>query len=95
MKILGDIEVEDSIIEEAVARAAKELSDEIDFNVLLNMYKEMGWTEVEFQNPMPMQRAKMIHDWLDENCKGHRISRGKRFLFELEKEASWCMLRWS
>ena len=95
MKILGEIEVEDSIIEEAVARAAKELSEEIDFSMLLNMYKEMGWTEVEFQNPMPMQRAKMIQDWLNENCKGHRISRGKRFLFEDVKEASWFILRWS
>ncbi len=84
-----------NIMEEQLSKAAKDFSDEIDFAVLLTVYKESGWTEVEFEPRMDQIKAKEIENWLKEHCKGHRISRGRRFLFENEKDAMWFLMKWS
>ena len=85
---------EHDAIEEAVNRASKELAEEIDFDILATLYKDMGWTEIEFSPRMSQERAAEVKAWLEDNCKGFRMSRGKRFLFEEEKDAVWFSMRW-
>jgi hypothetical protein len=88
------VKFEHDAIEEAVNRAAKDLAEDIDFDVLASLYKDMGWTEVEFSPRQSQERVAEIKEWLDKNCKGYKMSRGKRFLFEDKKEAAWFMMRW-
>lgn len=85
---------EHDAIDEAVKRAAKEMADEIDFQVLLGLYKEIGWTEIEFNPHRTTLEVALIKEWTNANCKGHYISRSNRFLFEDEKDAMWFSMRW-
>lgn len=87
--------LEQDYIEQAVARASKELADDIDFDLMASLYKQMGWTEVTFNPMQPAQTAYNIKEWLDKNCHGLRLSRNTRFLFEREKDAMLFMLRWA
>lgn len=84
-----------SIIDELVQRAAKELQEEIDFRVMADLYKQSGWTEIEFDSWHLVSLDNPVRQWLRGNSKGHYINRGKRFLFERESDAINFVLRWS
>lgn len=84
----------DNVVDEAVKRAAKEMAEEIDFQVLANLYKESGWTEVEFNPHVEDILAYKIQNWMRDTLKGHYTSRGKRWLFENKQDAAWFILRW-
>ena len=84
-----------SIIDELVQRAAKELQEEIDFNVLAELYKQSGWMEIEFDSWHLVNAHNPVKQWLRNKCKGHYTCRGKRFLFEKESDAINFVLRWS
>lgn len=81
-------------VEKAVKRAAQELSDEMDFSILADLFKEIGWVEIEFDPHVESLLAYEIQNWMRDNCKGNYKSRGRRFLFELEKDAAWFQIRW-
>ena len=83
-----------SMIDAAVQRAAKELADEMDFSILADLYKESGWTEIEFNPWWKEATAGAMKQWLEANCKGHRMSRGKRFLFQDKSDAINFVLKW-
>lgn len=85
-------QLEKRMIDEFVARAAKELQEEMDFSILADLYKSAGWTEIDFD---PYRRPEVIKIWLKNNCKGHRISRGRRFLFEEKSDAINFVLKWA
>ena len=87
--------LERNYIEEAVARAGRELAEEMDFSVLADLFKSTGWVEVDFN---PHQRAESAHDikeWIRTKCKGPCHSRGRRFLFQEESDAVNFVLKWS
>lgn len=84
----------DNVIDEAVKRAAKEMADEMDFDVLATLFKESGWTEIEFNPHVEDLLGYEIHTWMKNNLKGHYQSRGKRWLFENKEDAAWFALRW-
>ena len=86
--------LEQDYIEKAVQQASKELADDIDFDLLANLYLEMGWTEVEFNPSRPALEAWQIREWLKTNCVGHRTSRNTRFLFERKEDATLFLLKW-
>lgn len=86
------LRLEKRMIDEFVAKAAKELHEDMDFSILADLYKSSGWTEIDFD---PYQRPEAIKAWLKYNCKGHRISRGRRFLFQDQSDAVNFVLRWS
>jgi len=83
--------LEQNYIEEAVNRASKELSDEIDFSLLADIFRSDGWTEIDF-NP---RQPETIKEWLRTSCKGPCHSRGRRFLFKYESDAVNFVLKWS
>jgi hypothetical protein len=84
----------DSIEQEIINRAGKQMAEEIDFGILADLLKEIGWVEIEFEPHVESILSYEIQNWIRNNCKGLFRSRGKRFLFELEKDASWFLLKW-
>jgi hypothetical protein len=84
----------DSIEQEIINRAGKQMAEEIDFGILADLLKEIGWVEIEFEPHVESILLYEIQNWMQDNCKGLFRSRGKRFLFELEKDASWFLLKW-
>lgn len=86
------LQLEKRMIDEMVAKAAKEFQEEMDFTILADFYKSSGWTEIDFD---PYQRPEAIKAWLTSNCKGHRVSRGRRFLFQRQSDAINFVLRWT
>ena len=91
---INELRMEQDLIEETVKRAAKEFQEEMDWSILADLYKETGWVEIEFNPIRPTNQAYEISRWLEKNCKGHRTSRGKRFLFQLESDAVNFVLKW-
>jgi hypothetical protein len=83
--------LERNYIEEAVARAGRELAEEMDFSMLADWCKSMGWIEIDF-NP---RQSETIKEWLRTSCKGPCQSRGRRFLFKEESDAVNFVLKWS
>ncbi len=73
--------------------AAQRLSDDIDFEVLSNVFIESGWTKVVLQ-PMTWETGAQIDLWLKKNCQGKFIDRGLVWIFEKEKDANWFKMRW-
>ena len=84
-----------SIIDAAVERAAKEMADEIDFHVLADLYKGMGWTEIDFNPHVEDILAYEIRNWMRDNCKGSYHSRGRRWLFQDRIDAVNFVLKWT
>lgn len=84
-------------LEENIAnKIALQMAQEIDDSLMADMLEAVGWTKIKhgfyyFNN----QHAVNIRDWLDEHCQGHYRRLGPYFLFELEKDATMFILRWS
>jgi hypothetical protein len=81
-------------VEKAVKRASQELAEEMDFSVLADLFKQIGWVEVDFDPHVESILAYEIQHWMRDNCKGQYKSRGRRFLFEREQDAAWFQIRW-
>lgn len=83
-----------SLHDEYVERAAKELADDIDFDVLTSLLIEgSGWTKVVLK-PMTWEDGLDIDGWVENNVKGKFHTRGLVWVFENAKEANWFKLRW-
>ena len=91
---VNELRMEHDLIEETVRRAAKEFQEEMDWSLLADLYKESGWVEIEFNPIRAIDQAYEISQWLQKNCKGHRTSRGRRFLFQQESDAINFVLKW-
>ena len=87
------VEVYPSLEEEM----AKILQEEIDWEVMIDIMTEMGWTKIEMTWPhqMSAQDAHEVKEWCRANLKGNYNGRQRIWLFELEKDASMFVLRWS
>lgn len=78
--------------EELVERAAKNMSDDIDFEVISALLCDTGWTKVILQ-PMTTEQSQEVDQWIDR-CKGQVHTRGLVFVFEDARDATWCILKW-
>lgn len=82
--------------EEKLKQAAQQLANEIDWDVLANIYKKNGWTEIHFTLPVnEFTLCQEISNWMRLTLTGHYINRQTRWLFEKEKDAIMFALRWS
>jgi hypothetical protein len=96
MKNMGEwVSKQTTILEKEIIEAkAKQMSDEIDREVLWGMLEGMGWTRVMLPKLIDNNHAIDITYWLEETCK-HGVERsGRDFLFEDSKDANWFKLRW-
>ena len=82
-------------IEEDITNSmAKELADEIDFEIIAGMLQEMGWTKVKRSPFVSNEEAVDIRYWIDEHITGEVQSRGYTWLFEQAKDATMFILKW-
>jgi hypothetical protein len=84
-----------TIEDEIVATLSNEIAEEIDWGILEAVFKECGWVTISFNPIQSDYKTFLIKEWLEKNCKGHRRSRGNKFMFELESDAINFSLRWS
>lgn len=76
-------------------KLSKEIADNIDWEMLADIYKSVGWTELHFSPHVEALLAYEISTWMKSNLTGHYTSRGTRWLFEKQKDATLFVLRWS
>ena len=79
--------------EEIINTAGKRLADEIDFEILCGMLKELGWKKIVL-SPMTHEQSCEIDDWTEQHVKGSFETMGLVWIFELEEDANWFALRW-
>jgi hypothetical protein len=79
--------------EEILNKAGKRMSDEIDFGILTEMLCELGWRRVILK-PMIMEDSNEVDAWTARHVKGHFETMGLVWVFELEEDANWFILRW-
>jgi hypothetical protein len=83
--------LEDGMME----RVSKEIAEEIDWEILADIFKACGWVTISFNPKMLDSRAQLVKEWLKNNCKGHYRSRKDLFMFELESDAVNFSLKWA
>jgi hypothetical protein len=81
------------LYEDMVDRAAKNMADDIDFEIMTTILLEGGWTKVVLE-PMTWERGAEIDLWVHKNIKGKSHDRGLVWLFEDSKDAMMFSLRW-
>lgn len=82
--------------DEAIDRAAKDMADDIDFEVLTQLLctGKNTWTKVVLR-PMSWEDGLEIDKWVDENVKGKFNNRGLVWVFEKSSDANWFSIRWA
>ena len=81
--------------EEMLAQLGQEMANEVDREILWGMLIGIGWTRVTLSRLQDNKHAVDIGYWLAENCQGEYKRNGRDFLFDLEKDATMFILRWS
>lgn len=83
-----------SLEHEYLEKLAKDVADEIDFDVLSTLLVDSGWTKVEL--PVFASRFHLmdIDIWIEQNCSGTVKSFGNKFIFENPKDVTLFILRW-
>ena len=76
--------------QEIADNLAKEIADQIDWNILAEILLSNGWTKV-IREPIFNEDVK---GWLDTVRIGHVRSMGNEWLFEKEQDAIMFSLRW-
>ena len=78
--------------EKLAADMAKQIADDIDWQILSDIYVQMGYTKVIVDADFEKEWELKI--WALGNCKGNYQHRGSTFIFEDVKDANWFKLRW-
>jgi hypothetical protein len=76
---------------------AKILQEEIDWEIMIDIMTEVGWTKIEMDWPTRMSEsdAHEIKEWCQANLQGNYNGRAKIWLFEKSQDAVMFSLRWS
>ena len=81
--------------EHIAADLAIEISNEIDYGIMSDLYESIGWTVVRFDRFYNNNHAVDITDWCVDNIDIKKWNNfGTVFLFEESKHAEWFSLRW-
>ena len=89
------VESQNYILKQEILEAkAKQMSDEIDREILWGMLEGMGWHRVMLPTLGDAYMAVDIITWLEDNCKSPYERSGRDFIFENAKDANWFKLRW-
>ena len=79
--------------EEMMDHMAKQMAEDVDFELIGGLLEETGWTKVVLR-PMTWETGDAIDLWMLKNCKGQYKTRGLVWLFERSEDAMWFKLRW-
>jgi hypothetical protein len=72
---------------------SKEIADEIDFEIMMDLLVQTGWHKVVLR-PMTWEDGATIDNWVENNVKCRFHTRGLVWLFEDAKDANWFSMRW-
>lgn len=81
--------------DEIMERSAKRLAEDIDAEVLRQVFRDSGWHEVVIPWIMTHEVSAEVDKWVDENVKGAYWNRGLVWLFKEQRDANWFVLRWN
>ena len=70
---------------------AKALQEEIDWEIMCDLMKSIGWTQVEIDRPS----TEDILVWCEKNLKGKYKVHSYVWMFERPEDATWFTMRWS
>ena len=81
---------------ELMEKIAKDMAEDIDFEVMCGLMKDIGWTQIKISRPKNITEggAHEIKEWCRHNLTGNYKGRGQTWLFENSKDASMFVLRW-
>lgn len=79
--------------QQLIDEMGKQMSKEIDFEILCGMLCEMGWTKV-ILNPMTSETSNELDAWVSENVSEPHETMGLVWIFQNSKDAMWFKLRW-
>ena len=75
---------------------AKTLQEEIDWEVMIDILTEIGWTKIETTwSCQSVEDAYELKEWCSRNIEDHYKARGKTWIFAKEKDAVKFSLRWA
>jgi hypothetical protein len=80
--------------EEIANNLAKQISDDIDWEILSEICVDQGFVKVTIDTSYDMNKEWELKVWAIANCKNNFQSRGNTFLFEDVQDANWFKLRW-
>ena len=84
------------MFKDIIDNAAQQLQEEIDWEVLCGILKEVDWVEIKLEWPrMSESLAHEIKEWCRANLKGDYKARGRTWMFSQKKDATLFVLRWS
>jgi len=82
-------------IDRIVNKMSKEMSDDIDREVLWGMLKDIGRHRVTLDRLTDNNHAVDITIWLKKHVKNPYERRGRDFIFSAERDAVMFILKWS
>jgi|694.fasta_scaffold03834_25 hypothetical protein len=82
--------------DEIAKTGAKEMQEEIDWGIMCDLLKEVGWVKIQTTwSTQSLEDAYDLKNWCRSNLYGNYKGRGKIWLFEKEKDAIMFALKWS
>ncbi len=82
--------LEDEIAEDL----SKQIAQEIDFELMIDILIACGWHKVVLR-PMTHERSREIDQWINTQVKYKHKTRGLVWMFENQGEAVNFTLRWA
>lgn len=79
--------------EQIIADAGRQMSKEIDFQILCGFLEELGWTKV-ILSPMTKEHGDDIDHWTKTQLQGNFENMGLVWIFEDQGDAINFTLRW-
>lgn len=79
--------------DEVINELGRQMSAEIDFQILADVLCDMGWTKIVL-TPMTIEQSAEIDSWTATQVKGSFKNMGLVWIFEYEADANWFALRW-
>ena len=85
----------DGVDETLLEKYSKIIQEEIDNEIMVDMFKMQGWHVVKLDRFKDIMHAVDIDDWCVVNAGAGKWNKfGSTFMFKEKEHASWFMLRW-
>jgi hypothetical protein len=86
------------LVQQQMDNQARLVKDEIDWEIMIKLLREMGWAQVSISTPWSDMTGEFIYEiksWCNTNIVGHYHAGGRTWLFEYQQDAVVFALRWS
>lgn len=80
--------------EEQITAIARQMANEIDFQVLSTVFIREGWTQVTLDRFTNNKNAIDIADWAEEHCRDNYIKHSTTYVFKDPGDAVMFTLKW-